>query len=95
VSLSRVRLGSFTVGPDWSVHTLALPEARVSGPPRLRFDVVDPATGRPGTWRPANSLPGSDDPRDLGIKVDRIEVSWGVLAAHPPDPPLASSAVAK
>jgi hypothetical protein len=77
VSLSRVRLGSFTIGPDWSVHTLALPEARVSGPPRLRFDVVDPATGRPGTWRPANSLPGSDDPRDLGIKVDRIEVERG------------------
>src|SRR5439155_13130139 len=37
VSLSGVPLGRFTDGPEWSVHTLALPEARGSGPPRLRL----------------------------------------------------------
>ena len=82
VSLSGVPLGRFTVGPEWSVHTLALPEARGSGPPRLRLDVVDPVTGRPRTWRPANSLRGSDDTRDLGMKVDRI--STDTIAASTP-----------
>jgi hypothetical protein len=74
VSLSRVPLGRFAVGPDWSVHALALPTTGGSGPPRLRLDVVDPVTGRPRTWRPANSLPGSDDARELGVKVDRVQV---------------------
>ena len=74
VSLSGAVLGRFTLGGDWSVHTLALPATPPSGPPLLRLDVVDPFTGRPRTWRPANSLPGFDDTRDLGVKVDRIEV---------------------
>jgi hypothetical protein len=74
VSLSRVPLGSFTVGPEWSIHTFALPAVSAGGPPRLRLDVVDPLTLRPRTWRPARSFPGTDDTRDLGVKVDRIEV---------------------
>ena len=78
VSLSRVPVGSFAVGPDWSVHTLALPALR-GGPPRLRLDVVDPVTGRARTWRPERSLPGSDDTRDLGVKVDRIAVAGGAF----------------
>jgi hypothetical protein len=76
VSLSRVPLGSFRLGPEWSVHTLALP-ALAGDAPRLRLDVVDPVTQRPRTWRPANSLPGSDDTRELGVKVDRVDVEKG------------------
>ena len=87
VSLSRVPLGRFTVGSDWSVHALPLPPAGGSGPPRLRLDVVDPVTGRPRTWRPANSLPGADDTRDLGIKVDRVAVELGGTRGVPPRPP--------
>jgi hypothetical protein len=45
-----------------------------NGTPLLRLDVIDPVTSRPRTWRPANSLPGSDDTRDLGVKVDQIGV---------------------
>jgi hypothetical protein len=75
VSLSRVPLGTFTVGPEWSLHGFALPTDSVPGPPLLRLDVVDPVTRRPRTWRPARSLRGSDDTRDLGVKVDRIEVA--------------------
>jgi len=73
VSLSGTPLGTFTVGHEWSVHTLDVPAA-AAGAPLLRIDVIDPVTSRPRTWRPARSLPGSDDTRDLGIKVDRIEV---------------------
>jgi hypothetical protein len=74
VSLSGAALGRFTVGPEWSAHTLDLPAERPPGPPRLRFDVVDPVTRRPRTWRPARSVPGSDDTRDIGVKVDRITI---------------------
>jgi hypothetical protein len=77
VSLSRVPLGRFTVGPEWSVHTLAVPPSAAEGPPLLRLDVVDPATSRPRTWRPARSLPGSDDTRDIGVKIDGIKVAAG------------------
>jgi len=80
VSLSGAPLGSFTVGPEWSAHTLALPAAGAPGPPRLRIDVIDPVTLRPRTWRPARSLPGSDDTRDIGVKVDRIQVEQRVTA---------------
>jgi hypothetical protein len=76
VSLSGRLLGRFTPGAGWSAHTLDLP-AGGDGPPRLRLDVVDPVTLRPRTWRPARSLPGSDDTRDIGVKVDRIEIERG------------------
>ena len=92
VSLSRVPVGSFTAGPEWSVHTLALPAAP-GGPPRLRLDVVDPVTGRPRTWRPARSLAGSDDVRDLGIKVDLIWVELGGASGAPPRLPARSGEV--
>ncbi len=68
VSLSGIVLGRLVAGPEWETYTFALP----SNPPDplvLRLDV--PA------WRPVNVLPGSDDPRDLGVMVDRIEVGDG------------------
>jgi hypothetical protein len=93
VSLSGAPLGSFRVGPEWSAHTLDLPAAGIDSPPRLRLDVVDPVTLRPRTWRPARSLPGSDDTRDIGIKVDLIEVELGGASGAPPRPPARSGEV--
>jgi hypothetical protein len=77
VSLSGVRLGQFTPGRDWTTASFALPAAPAPGPPVLRLDVVDPDTGREGTWRPVNVLAGSDDTRDLGVMVDRVRVQRG------------------
>ena len=80
-SLSRAPLGTFTVGPDWSEHRFTLP-GDVGAAPRLRLDVLDPVTGRPRTWRPANSLPGADDTRDLGVKVDRVVIEPHARMSH-------------
>jgi hypothetical protein len=67
VSLSGRPLGAFVVaGAAWAEHEVALPDPLPPGAPVLRFDV-------PG-WRPANTMPGSDDVRDLGIMVDRVRV---------------------
>ncbi len=68
VSLGRTPLGSFTVGPDWEEHRA--PGAGDRSPTRLpvlRLDVEG--------WRPANTEPGSDDVRDLGVMVDRVRVA--------------------
>lgn len=80
VSLSGVRLGEFTPGPDWTTATFALPALLPPGPPVLRLDVVDAARRRALTWRPANVLAGSDDTRDLGVMVDRVRVERGPAA---------------
>ena len=80
-SLSRAPLGTFTPGPDWSVYRFVLP-AVAGAAPRLRLDVLDPVTGRPRTWRPANSLPGADDTRDLGVKVDRVVIEPHARMSH-------------
>jgi hypothetical protein len=92
VSLSGAPLGSFSVGPEWSAHTLDLPAAGIDSPPRLRLDVVDPVTLRPRTWRPARSLPGSDDTRDIGVKVDRIHVERDKSAGGGPRGPQSATA---
>jgi len=73
VSLGRSALGSFTVGPDWEEHRLRVPSALADPLPVLRLDVEG--------WRPANTEPGSDDVRDLGVMVDRVRIV-------PPDPGL-------
>jgi hypothetical protein len=69
VSLSGVVLGELMVGPEWTRRTFALPAEPSPDPPVLRLDV--PA------WRPINVLPRSDDSRDLGVMIDRIEVGRG------------------
>jgi hypothetical protein len=67
VSLGRTPLGSFTVGPDWEEHRLAVPATLVEPLPVLRLDVEG--------WRPANTERGSNDVRDLGVMVDRVRVA--------------------
>jgi hypothetical protein len=74
VSLSGQPLGEFTPGPRWTRAAFALPHPLPAEPPVLRLDVVSPVTGRPFTWRPAELLAGSDDPRDLGVMVDAVRV---------------------
>jgi hypothetical protein len=65
-SLSGTPLGGFTVGPDWEEFRLTLPDALPPGAPVLRLDVPP--------FRPINVLPGSRDPRDLGVMLDRIRI---------------------
>jgi hypothetical protein len=67
VSLGRTPLGTFTAGPDWEEHRLAVPPSLDEPLPVLRLDVKG--------WRPANTEPGSDDVRDLGVMVDRVRMA--------------------
>jgi hypothetical protein len=78
VSLSGIVLGRLVAGAEWRTYTFALPST-LPDPLVLRLDV--PA------WRPINVLPGSDDPRDLGVMVDRIEVGDGAAFAGGRIPP--------
>jgi hypothetical protein len=66
VSLGRTPLGRFTAGPDWEEHRLAVPMTVADPLPVLRLDVEG--------WRPANTEPGSNDVRDLGVMVDRVRM---------------------
>jgi hypothetical protein len=74
-SLAGAPLGRFTVGREWAEHVLRLPVPLPSGAPVLRLDV--PA------FRPANVDPGSQDMRDLGIMVDRVEIDHRRPASGP------------
>jgi hypothetical protein len=65
-SLSATPLGRFEVGADWEQYRLTLPDPLPPGPPVLRLDVPP--------FRPINLIPGSRDPRDLGIMLDRIRI---------------------
>jgi hypothetical protein len=65
-SLSGAPLGGFTVGPDWDDFRLRLPDPLPPGAPVLRLDVPP--------FRPLNLIPGSRDPRDLGVMLDRIRI---------------------
>lgn len=66
VSLAGTALGEFVTGPSWRRHTFTLPAEPLPDPLVLRLDVP--------SWRPANVLPGSNDIRDLGVMIDRIEL---------------------
>jgi hypothetical protein len=65
-SLSGTPLGGFTVGPDWDEFRVTLPDPLPAGAPVLRLDVPP--------FRPINVFPGSRDPRDLGVMLDRIRI---------------------
>jgi hypothetical protein len=67
VSLGRTPLGTITAGPDWTEHRLPVPLGVADPLPLLRLDVEG--------WRPANTEPGSDDVRDLGVMVDRVRMA--------------------
>ena len=71
VSLGRTPLGTIDVGPDWEEHRLQVPPGLDDALPVLRLDVSG--------WRPANTEPGSDDVRDLGVMVDRVRMEAPAL----------------
>lgn len=72
VSLGRTPLGTITAGPQWEEHRLPVPAGPADPLPLLRLDVEG--------WRPANTEPGSDDVRDLGVMVDRVRMTAPDLA---------------
>jgi 4-amino-4-deoxy-L-arabinose transferase-like glycosyltransferase len=74
-TLSGVPLGGFTVEADWEEFELRLPDPLPPGPPVLRLDVP--------VFRPANVLAGSNDPRDLGVMLDRIRLTAAVSPGAP------------
>ena len=76
VSLGRTPLGNVTVGAAWAEHRLRVPPGLADPFPVLRLDVEG--------WRPANTEPGSDDVRDLGVMVDRVRMSPPDGGADPP-----------
>ena len=65
-TLSGAALGAFSPTAGFGEYSLKLPETLPPGPPVLRFDV--------NAWRPANSVPGDTDTRDLGVMLDRLRL---------------------
>jgi len=68
-SLSGAALGTFAPTIGFGDYALQLPATLPAGPPVLRFDV--------NAWRPANSVPGDTDTRDLGVMLDRLRLEAG------------------
>jgi hypothetical protein len=73
VSMGGTPVGHFEAGRDWDLHTLRLPDPLPPGPPVLRLDVP--------TFRPANAWPDDPDTRDLGVMLDRIQLTIPVSRA--------------
>jgi len=73
VSIGGVPVGRFEAGREWGEHTLRLPDPLPPGPPVLRLDVP--------TFRPANVWPDDPDTRDLGVMLDRIQLTIPVSRA--------------
>jgi len=73
VSIGGTPVGRFEAGRDWALHTLRLPDPLPAGPPVLRLDVP--------TFRPANAWPDDPDTRDLGVMLDRIQLTIPVSRA--------------
>jgi hypothetical protein len=69
--LNEQPLGTFDVSREFETYTISLPEAAtaplVDDYPVLRLDTA--------TWRPTDWIPGTTDFRDLGVRVDWIEVN--------------------
>ncbi len=66
VRLNGVPLGDFEAESGWTEHAFTLPDVLPAGPPVLRLDVA--------AWRPTHTDPLSNDERDLGVMVDRLEI---------------------
>jgi hypothetical protein len=65
-SLSGRPVGALAVRPEWAEYERPLPSDLPAGPLLLRLAAP--------TWRPSDAFPASDDTRDLGVMVDRIEI---------------------
>jgi hypothetical protein len=68
IALNDRPLAEFTLGPRFKTYRVLLPSPPVA-PGELAVLRLDSPT-----WRPASSLPGARDIRELGVRVDWIEV---------------------
>ncbi len=70
IRLGEELLGTITASRHFEMHLFPVPEALA-----MREDVTYSILSlRTETWRPSNWIAGSTDVRDLGIRVDSIEV---------------------
>ena len=70
VRLDDVLLGTVAIGRSYSTYELALPEALT----RARAKRYGILTLSSPTWRPSNDVPEATDVRDLGFRLDWVEV---------------------
>lgn len=70
LSLGGLPLGTVSLTHRFETYELAIPEELASRPERT-YSILMMKTE---TWRPANELPDSTDVRDLGFRLDRVEV---------------------
>ncbi len=70
VSLDEHPLGTVSLTHEFETYEFSIP-AELSSRPETTYSIL---TMKTETWRPANELPGSTDVRDLGFRLDRVEV---------------------
>jgi hypothetical protein len=71
VALNDEPLGTLTLDRSYADYRLSIPE-----PLRARLGQTHPVLSiATETWRPSNSVPGATDVRDLGVRVDWVEVN--------------------
>lgn len=70
VSLDDHPLGTVSLTHGFETYELSIP-AELSSRPEATYAIL---TMKTETWRPANELPHSSDVRDLGFRLDRVEV---------------------
>jgi Dolichyl-phosphate-mannose-protein mannosyltransferase len=70
LSLDGRPLGTVSLTHAFETYELAIPEELASRP-ESTYSILTMSTE---TWRPANELPGSTDVRDLGFRLDRVDV---------------------
>jgi hypothetical protein len=72
VSIGNERLADFSLGRSFETYRVELPPDMAE-----RFDLERSSpvlTLETRTWRPANWIQGAADIRDLGVRIDWIEV---------------------
>ena len=60
---------------EWQMHRVRLPPHRAGG----GYRTVDLRVEHP--WRPSEVIPGSTDPRELGVKLGEVKVAEGPAAS--------------
>jgi hypothetical protein len=69
-ALDGESLGTVTPTRAFEVHELSIPDP-IGARPKASYAILTLTTK---TWRPANDIPEASDVRDLGFRLDRVEV---------------------